>query len=384
MMPRKLFMTVILLGMSLVGVALSLALSSAGTVGAQGGVIPDFVGSDTCGDCHVDIARQHQRHGHSYILNKVDGQQPTYPYSELPSPPEGYTWEDVGLVVGGFYWRARFLDRDGYVITGRDENAATQYNFPIADSRTGEVIVAANWEPYRPGEPQRPYTCASCHTTGYNYNPTTHMYDLPGLNGMWEEEGVQCEECHGPGSLHVQDPIRARLLIDRSKEACAACHGRGEAGAVQTSDGFILHHEQYDEIMTATHAALDCVDCHDPHRSAVYADEEVNPRRGLRAQCTDCHFGNTMAPGHAENGVTCVDCHMPPMAVSGSRNPELLWADLSAHLYQINTDPAAEQFSEDGGTLRPYTTVRYACTRCHADWTVEQMAEAAQGYHDRE
>jgi len=66
--------------------------------------------------------------GHPYKLNKVEnGQPPEYPFSEVPQPPEGYTWDDVAYVIGGYGWKARFIDHDGFIITG-DADATTQHN----------------------------------------------------------------------------------------------------------------------------------------------------------------------------------------------------------------------------------------------------------------
>ncbi|GAB4574768.1 MAG: hypothetical protein Kow0077_22920 [Anaerolineae bacterium] len=371
----------VVLGVFALGMALF--ATSPMPVDAQGDPIPEFVGSETCATCHSDIAAQQALHGHSYKLNRVvDGQPPEYPFSEVPEPPEGYTWDDISFVIGGFAWKARFIDQNGYIITGADENATTQYNFPLIDQRTGEVIVEAGWVKYHAGEAEVPYNCGSCHTTGYNHDSSTNMYDMPGLVGQWEEEGIMCEECHGPGSLHVQEPIRVNMDVDRSAEACGQCHYRGAEGVVESSGGFIQHHEQYEEILTAPHAAFECVDCHNPHQSAVYAEPEVNPNRGLRNDCTNCHFDQTNSRKHEENGVTCTECHMAPMTASGSRDPERLWADISTHLYQINTDPDAPQFSEDGKAVMPYITVQYACTRCHTNVPLDGLVAAAQGYHD--
>jgi hypothetical protein len=381
-MNKKLYGTAIL-GVFVIASVLMLAFNT-GTVLAQDEVIPDWVGSETCADCHSTIYEQQQRHGHSYKLNRVvDGQPPEYPYSEVLDTPEGYTWDDISFVIGGFSWKARFIDHDGYIITG-DEDATTQYNFPLIDSRTGEVIKEAGWVGYHAGEENKPYDCGSCHTTAYNHDAETNMYDMPGMIGQWTEEGVQCEECHGPGSLHVQEPIRAQMPIERSTEACGNCHYRGSEGVVESSGGFIKHHEQYEEIATAPHAAMECIDCHNPHQSAVYADEEFNPNRGQRVTCTSCHFVQTRSPEHVENNVTCVDCHMPPMTASGARDADLLWGDVSTHLYQINTDTDAPQFTEDGSGVMPYITLEYACTRCHSDWGTNRMARGAVGYHDTE
>ena len=45
---------------------------------------------------------------------------------------------------------------------------------------------------------------------------------------MWSEklENVQCEVCHGPGSLHLKDPKKKGLVTAKpSADFCAAtCH----------------------------------------------------------------------------------------------------------------------------------------------------------------
>jgi len=46
----------------------------------------------------------------------------------VTTPPEGYTWDDITYVIGGYNWKARFIGTEGYIITG-DEDATSQYNF---------------------------------------------------------------------------------------------------------------------------------------------------------------------------------------------------------------------------------------------------------------
>ena len=382
-MYRKLSLLAMTLAVLGMGLLLAAALTdSTVMVDAQVDPIPDFVGTEVCAGCHSDIAAQQALHGHSFKLNRVEGAAPEYPHGIELTPPEGYTWDDISFVIGGFAWKARFIDQQGYIITGSTAEATTQYNFALIDQRTGEEIVPARWVGYHAGEANYVFNCGPCHTTGYNHDPNTTMYDMPGLIGQWAEEGIRCEECHGPGSLHAEEPIRVNMLVDRAAEACGNCHYRGDVAVLDASGPFIQHHEQYEEMLTAPHAALECIDCHDPHQSVQpFSDPEVNPARGMRALCTDCHFDTVNSEEHVEAGVTCVDCHMAPMTASGNANADLLWADVSTHLFQINTDPAAPQFYEDGSAM-PYITVQYACTRCHSDWTVEEMAEEAEGYHD--
>jgi hypothetical protein len=53
---------------------------------------PVFVGSQVCADCHRDIYDRFVGSGHNYILNRItDGRAPELPFSEIPSPPAGYT-----------------------------------------------------------------------------------------------------------------------------------------------------------------------------------------------------------------------------------------------------------------------------------------------------
>ena len=379
-MYRKLSLIVMALGVLFLGSVLVIALNSNPTVGAQVDPVPEFVGSATCGDCHFPQAEHQELHGHSSILTRVDGSAPDYPHGMELELPEGYTWDDISFVIGGFGWKARFIDQSGYIVTG-DEDSSTQYDLPLVDDRTGEVLAEARWVPYRAGEERR-YTCGGCHNTGYNHDPNaTTMYDMDGLAGQWAEEGVQCEECHGPGSLHVEAPIRVNMQIDRTTGSCGNCHSRGDASEIDARDGFLENFITYDEVMHTPHAALSCIDCHDPHQSAVYADDDVNPSRGMKVNCADCHFNQVSSEDHVEAGVTCTDCHMPPIVASGNRLDDLKWADMSSHLFQINTNPAAEQIINGGDASAPYLTVEFVCLRCHTENTVEEMAEAAEGYH---
>jgi hypothetical protein len=62
--------------------------------------------------------------------------------------------------------------------------------------------------------------CVSCHVTGYG---------KPGGSTVtWNDklQAVQCEECHGPGSLHAKSPSKPGLiLLKKEPETCiSACH----------------------------------------------------------------------------------------------------------------------------------------------------------------
>jgi 2',3'-cyclic-nucleotide 2'-phosphodiesterase (5'-nucleotidase family) len=61
--------------------------------------------------------------------------------------------------------------------------------------------------------------CVSCHVTGY---------EKPGGSSVAHVEklkDVQCEDCHGPGSLHVQDPTdKTRIVARPAPSVCLGCH----------------------------------------------------------------------------------------------------------------------------------------------------------------
>jgi hypothetical protein len=61
--------------------------------------------------------------------------------------------------------------------------------------------------------------CISCHTTGYRRDG--------GFNNILSAKdllGVQCESCHGPGSLHVKDNKANKMLHLTKAADCIVCH----------------------------------------------------------------------------------------------------------------------------------------------------------------
>lgn len=75
------------------------------------------------------------------------------------------------------------------------------------------------------GERKNPF-CLKCHTTGYNE---------PSSSGIGFDDllGVQCEACHGPGSLYKKMEVMNRReksieagLIVPTEETCKRCHNK--------------------------------------------------------------------------------------------------------------------------------------------------------------
>jgi hypothetical protein len=327
--------------------------------------------------------------GHAYKLNPVvDGQPPEYPFTEVPDPPEGYTWDDILYVIGGYNWKARFIGQDGFILTddpGKPGNTEFLGQFNFANPIVG---TEAGWVPYHPTE-DRPYNCGSCHTTGYS--PAGNQDDLPGLVGTWAEPGIMCEECHGPGSLHAANPRGVALKVDRNAAECGACHRRGDIESVNASGGFIRHHEQYEELFQGKHVALDCVICHDPHEGVIQlrkaqADDPAVPT--TRTECENCHWREAKFQKndtHVSLGLDCIECHMPFMVKSAVGDAEKFTGDIRVHLMAIDPDQI-EQFNEDGSEALSQIGLNFACRHCHgagkgSEKTDEELTAGANGYH---
>lgn len=360
----------------------------AGPKGEVASAAAGYVGSSICSGCHIELYETFMQSGHAWKLNPVvDGNAPEYPFTKVPNPPEGYTWNDISYVIGGYNWKARFIDQNGYIITDApgavisDTTYLNQYNLenPL-------LAKSADWVTYNSGKKEMPYDCGACHTTGYD--PNGNQDGKPGLVGTWAEPGVKCEACHGPGSLHVTNPQGFQMQIDRDAEACGACHIRGAVEAVNAKDGFIEHHEQYEELFQSKHITLDCVICHDPHQGVVQlrqANEQTT-----RTLCENCHFEQAKYQNnsaHAALGVSCLECHMPRIVKSAWGVPEKFTGDIRTHMMAIDPTQIG-QFTEDGATALSQIGLDYACRHCHGSGlgtpkTDEELISAAAGYHER-
>ncbi len=396
-----------------------------------------YVGTDKCLTCHgaamvtgTDMST-FLNSGHPYKLNKVDGEMPTYPFSTIegaleimgdddeptddgatPDPIAGGTdntlstppsYADVSYVIGGYGWKARWIDADGYIVTG----SAVQYNLET------ETMSA-----YHNNETDKVYNCGNCHATGWKAYTSedaddrnlNRQDDLPGMAGTFAAPGVQCEACHGAGSAHVEsqspDDI-TRVASPRTTEqflaedmaygapvACSDCHTRngekdyptyvGGPGLIQASGGLIRHHEQYDEMIginpddvdagpTGPHATSACTQCHNPHTTTRYMDVSGDPP-GMDVACTDCH--NEGGSGDKDYAITsggmqdlaCIDCHMPLLAKSAIKHDAVgtgpATGDIKSHIFRIDLSADA-QFTNDGAYAYPWITPEFACKTCH-------------------
>jgi len=209
-------------------------------------------------------------------------------------------------------------------------------------------------------------------------------YDIDG-DGLLNDLNVGCENCHGPGSIHVsvQEPryivSPEYLSPSRDVQLCARCHDRqtgadaigndhplnadGEFPRPGISRGEYLaefvdrkgpaasdfwadfehsksHHQQGPDFIKSKHyrnehRLMTCSSCHDMHGGTGFERGLVaDPDAPDSALCLDCHgrfLGGTgehtmevLGVGHGPALATCVDCHMAKTAKSGSGHYGLL------------------------------------------------------------
>jgi hypothetical protein len=144
--------------------------------------------------------------------------------------------------------------------------------------------------------------CTPCHTVGtYGILPDT-LHTI--ANGGFDETqvhrlaGVQCENCHGPGSDHP-DQNFSSVGISMDAELCGRCH----------TDA---HHPTFDEWQGSGHARIEeeaalrnsCAKCH----NGLYADEFLNDPE---------HFTNPASNPTEAAAIVCASCHQP----HGNDNP---------------------------------------------------------------
>jgi len=300
----------------------------------------DYIGSAACGICHPQIYVWHNGSGHPHKLRSADEAKS----AGLPLPT-GLKWNDIWRVIGGHGWKARFIKQDGYIYTKDGKN---QWNLATKD-----------WSDYHANETVS-YNCGPCHMT--NYSASGHQANKPGVSGKWTYDGIQCEECHGPGKKHISTGGSTdEIVIDRTSAGCGKCHYRTDPSIIPASGGFIRHHEQYNEFLKSGHdKLLTCSSCHDPHKSGGFS---------IKLSCEDCHTSvqNMYADSsHAKGGIDCVDCHMPYMTKSAVSEKKYQ-GDVRTHLFKIDLSANAQPFNSDGTEATGITTSEFACLVCHND-----------------
>jgi hypothetical protein len=156
-------------------------------------------------------------------------------------------------------------------------------------------------------------SCFQCHTVGYNAAPSAAANGnfkavanelgwafptvlQPGNYDAMPDQlknvaNIQCENCHGPGSLHPGAPS---LTLD--VKVCGACHQDGSHHVRPEQWENSPHSGAFESIANSRGTRHDCARCHSPLGFTAVAKGEANlsdtnsiPTSGGPLTCQTCH-----------------------------------------------------------------------------------------------
>lgn len=198
--------------------------------------------------------------------------------------------------------------------------------------------------------------CGDCHAEIYEL----HKKDI--------HFAVQCEDCHGPGNLHVKyhqttdhsiSENQARMPKEYTLEGCLFCHRK--LAARPRSFAQIDPVEHY-EFLHVTDSETPCIECHSPHEP-LFLLKEVDQARlhPVIFECEDCHDtppqkDHTEVPDHPVVFV-CRDCH-PAIVEDFMQHEHSFLRCTTCHLFYQTSDTAGRLFNNGNWRF---------CLLCHED-----------------
>ncbi len=349
-------------------------------------VLGDFSGVELAHPQTGQISRMTRRDGQFIVSTDgpsgaLEDFRVTYTFGVAPLQQYLVEMPDGRLQTLDVTWDARDAEKGGqrwYHLRASGSAA----DDPLHWTRHG-----ANWN----------FMCADCHSTAVRkaYDAVQGTYAT-----SFEEVSVGCEACHGPGSLHRQNPWETSLPAIAEPvtqvPVCARCHSRrGQlADGYRPGDAFLdfyqpvlldegLYHvdgQILDEVyvygsflQSSMHQrGVTCSNCHEAH-----SGELVLPGDGV---CTQCHSpaGNARFPNAPRGDFAAVAHHLHETDSAGSR---CVACHMPATTY-MGVDPRRDHsFRVPRPDLTAALGVPNACAACHeesADWLMSAL-DAAHG-----
>lgn len=386
-----------------------------GSASAADSGVSAVAGSAACRECHPVFHErwEHSRHGASVVsVSKAWAARElgVLPAELSDSPDERFRlgWGDRALEMtveenGGKPERltADFAlgGRDLWYLLGElggdrlqvlpmayDRRREEWFNPASSASRPHqeeEAVAGLNWR-----SPAYTFNdgCYACHVSGAGRSDAGPG---SGATRWWEEPGIRCESCHGPGGEHVRAFREAResgrpavdLKIIAAGDftgpqiegLCGSCHAKlAPIGgpflpgnlfadhfdlALWEDTDFAVDGREQGETYTMTswlsnrcaeRGGLDCLHCH------TSSGRNRFPGEAADAACQPCHeervAGSEQHSRHpaGEPGGRCVDCHMPVTEFARMRRHD--------HSFRPPTPAVTVEFGSPN-----------ACSGCHGD-----------------
>ncbi|SNR67521.1 Cytochrome c554 and c-prime [Maribacter sedimenticola] len=323
----------------------------------------NFVGSETCMECHPDIYKSHLETAHYNTSAIADNEHVkgsfTEGYNELNLTGVRFKMTELNNHLYQ-YAKAKFgdtlevrskLDLDiGSGVKGQSYltwNGNELYQLqPSYFQPTGSWVNSPSFPEYAVRR-EVDDTCLKCHVTfAKNTNPkgNSNTYDREKLL-----LGIDCQRCHGPLEKHVvyhrntPNSKSAAYVDDYSTysrqqrlDACAVCHSglqaqqiKGNPFSFLAGDTLSLYSKNFrsynlpleldvhgNQMGLLSKSAcfvntpkMDCMTCHDPHKAERGNADHFNNK------CLTCHNVNSINTDNLDVKHTvdqnCISCHMP-------------------------------------------------------------------------
>lgn len=298
-----------------------------------------YVGSETCGQCHQQAYAQWQTSHHAMAMAEPTAKSVKANFGAGPLRLAG---QEISFAEssGNFVIRLDGIDGalDAFrVVYTFGVSPLQQYLADVGGGRLQALPVVwdtrddgRGWYHLQPETLGIPddvlhwtgsgqnwnHMCADCHSTAVTkgFDASTNTF-----NTQFAEVSVGCEACHGPGGLHSENPAQFPVVSLGDPQVrlavCGSCHSRRS----QVAEGFVPgdqlldHYEPslldeglyfadgqiLDEVFVygsflqskMHNAGVSCGDCHEPHSGEL--------QRSGNSVCTACHSpaGSVRFPG---------------------------------------------------------------------------------------
>jgi predicted CXXCH cytochrome family protein len=367
-----------------------------------------YVGSQACQTCHQEIYARWRKTAMANILRDPKTHPDAIAADPATAPEElRFNKDDVSFVYGS-KWKQRYWKKAGDTYVP----LPVQWNFETKKWSKYHVADKGGdwWAQYYPdpkgdnsNRPTAPL-CDGCHSVNFNIDTKQPT-----------EWNVGCEVCHGAGSAHVANPVRATILnparqnFVQANDTCIQCHSQGQPlsnpikgqyydwavgyhAGLRLADFWKLEPHRLGEA-SFTHfpdgsahknrmqgndfvqslmynRGVTCFSCHDPHGT----ENDAMLRKPINAICGTCHSPGSQNGPHTATleehthhpatspGSSCVGCHMPKIL------PELPGGPfVASHTFHFVTPSDTDQLG-----------IPNACGTCHKDkdtqWAASQLA----------
>jgi hypothetical protein len=311
----------------------------------------EYVGAETCAECHADIFKKQAASPHALTARPASAEWAAGKVSEGTRVRDPQTGQEYGLAEReGKFWQLLFKN-------GKEAGAAT-LDLLIGSGHHGVSPLTLDGDQWRylaltyyankgwdlspmhgvgeasaslkdahgwPVSTSELETCLWCHTTRLELQGSA-------IDPHRSELGIRCEGCHGPGRKHVEAARNRSTDLAISNPGgwstsshmalCQQCHnetstleglmtGIPEDPKSPSTVKYHVYGIEQSQCFIKSAGKFRCTSCHDPHAKA-----ESSPAF-YEARCLGCHTQGQAAqkacPVNARKD--CLSCHMPKVQI---------------------------------------------------------------------